>query len=112
MLYFVVSQLSPFAFAAANRTPNSFFRLPVTLLIKRGLTSLNFGGIRIDSTGVKALAGSLLANHPTLELLDLSHCMTGPKSRRIIAEAMQANTRLKKLVTTIPEIALESSDSE
>jgi Ran GTPase-activating protein (RanGAP) involved in mRNA processing and transport len=76
------------------------------------ITSLNFHGIRIDNIGIKALAGSLLANHPTLEQIDLSHCVTGPKVRRILAEAMQANTRLKKLVMEKREIDFESSDSE
>jgi Ran GTPase-activating protein (RanGAP) involved in mRNA processing and transport len=87
-------------------------RLASALESHQRITSLNFGGIRIDNIGIKALAGSLLANHPTLELLDLSHCVTGPNTRRILAEAMQANTRLKKLVVEKRKIDFESSDSE
>lgn len=69
----------------------------------RGIALLNLSGIRIDALGLQTLATNLLANHPTLEQLDLCDCGTGPNSRRIIAEAMQANTRLKKLVVNIRE---------
>jgi hypothetical protein len=42
----------------------------------------------------------------------VNYSATGRESRRILAEAMQENTRLEKLVMKMPEIALESSDSE
>jgi Ran GTPase-activating protein (RanGAP) involved in mRNA processing and transport len=93
-------------------TSAAISRLARALELHPRITSLNFSGIRIDNIGIKALAESLLANHPTLEQIDLSHCVTGPKGRRILAEAMQENTRLEKLVMKMPEIALESSDSE
>ena len=93
-------------------TSTEISRLASALESHQRITSLNFSGIRIDNIGIKTLARSLLANHPTLEHLDLSHCVAGPESRRILAEAMQANTRLKNLVVEKREIDFESSDSE
>lgn len=99
---------------AGNRdvTSAGISRLARALESHQRIASLNFSGIRIDNIGIKALARSLLANHPTLEQLDLSHCVAAPESRRILAVAMQANTRLKKLVVEKREIDFESDDSE
>jgi Ran GTPase-activating protein (RanGAP) involved in mRNA processing and transport len=78
----------------------------------RGIATLNLSGIHINTMGIKTLATSLLANHPALEQLNLSDCTTGPKSRRIIEEAMQLNTRLKKLVVNVRETWFDTSDSD
>lgn len=78
----------------------------------RGIASLNLSGIRIDNIGMQGLATSLLANHPALEQLDLSNCATGPKGRRIVAKAMQANTRLKQLVMNDRETWFDATDSD
>lgn len=78
----------------------------------RGIALLNLNGIRLDNIGMQALATSLLANHPALEQLDLSGCATGPKGRRIIANAMQGNTRLKKLVMKDRETWFDATDSD
>ena len=77
-----------------------------------GIASLNLSGIRIDNVGMHALAASLLANHPVLEQLALSDCATGPKGRRIIAKAMEANTRLTTLVMNDQETWFDKTDSD
>ena len=76
------------------------------------IASLNLSGNRIDNSGMHALAASLLANHPALEQLELSDCATGPKGRRIIEKAMEANTRLKKLVMNDQETWFNGPDSD
>ena len=79
-------------------TSTGISALASALKAHQRIASLNLRGLSINSVGVQALADGLLANHPTLELLDLSDCVIGPKGIRILVGAMQTNTRLKKLV--------------
>ena len=79
-------------------TSTGISALASALKAHQRIASLNLRGLSINSVGVQALADGLLANHPTLELLDLSDCVIGPKGIRILVGAMQTNTRLKNLV--------------
>nr|WP_314627111.1 hypothetical protein [uncultured Noviherbaspirillum sp.] len=96
----------------ADVTSAGINALAGALASHRGIATLNLSGIPINTVGIKTLATSLLGNHPTLEQLNLSDCATGPKSRRIIEEAMQLNTRLKKLVVNVRETWFDASDSD
>lgn len=62
------------------------------------IASLSLCKLRVDRTSAQALAQGLLANHPTLESLDMSGCEMEPDGTRILVGAMEANTRLKNLV--------------
>ena len=96
----------------ADVTSAGISALASALESHRGIASLNLNGIRLDNIGMQALATGLLANHPALKQLDFSGCATGPEGRRIIANAMQANTRLQKLVVKDRETWFDAADSD